>query len=60
MITVGKAVDVERERVLAYVMATLIDSDEWDNVTGGSSHPVVKPSIVVTSRHPCGQDCVYD
>lgn len=60
MTIAGKDIDVATERVLAYIKATLIDSDELIKVTGGASHAVIKPSIVVTSRYPFGQDCVYD
>ena len=51
---------MRQERVLAYTLATLIDSDDLANVSGGSAAIVIKPSIIVTGGHWRGPDCVYD
>ncbi len=61
-IILGKkeSMEMTQERVLAYTMATQIDHDELDNVSGGGAHGKTKPSMLLTAGPFHCPDCVYD
>jgi hypothetical protein len=52
--------EMTQERVLAYAMATQIDYDELENVSGGGAQGKAKPSMMVTAGRFNCPDCVYD
>ena len=52
--------EMTQERVLAYTVATQIDHDELDNVSGGGAQRKTKPSMLVTAGRFNCPDCVYD
>lgn len=51
---------MKQDRVMAYKLAALIDSDDLENISGGSGQIVISPSIIVTGGHVRGPDCIYD
>ena len=49
----------QKERVLAYALATSIDNDELDKVSGGNTRMTTRQTIRITGTGG-GADVVYD
>ncbi len=51
---------MEKERVLAYTQATLIENDELDAIAGGNAQASMHPTVRATGSCLAGADVVGD